>query len=281
MLQIRAISPDGLDLASELLAKGFPSRSLAFWKSGLRRLAGYNRSVGSPSIGKFLIADEKPVGVLLTIASRDLETGRAIINLSSWYIEERHRWFGPRMLLAAMSDKAATYTDLTPSKNAIELNDRLGFRSIHYKLLLFFLPWLALAGKRQGQLVPLDKVPPGALSDSWMDALTSHQQLGCIVTTVKTEGRYHPVVLDMIRKKNIPIARVIFAESSAIVSNNLAPISRLLLTRGIPLLCLQAREDETVSHAKTWKRLLRYQVKGEWDDRSINELYSERVLLKV
>lgn len=281
MLKLRAIGHDGLQVASELLAKGFPSRSVAFWQQGLRRLLAYTESAGGSSVGNFLMADEAPVGVLLTIPSRDAATGRKVVNLSSWYVEESHRWYAPRMLLAAMADTTATYTDLTPSKAAVELNNRLGFRTIRYKLLLFLLPWLAIAGRRQGRLVPLDAVPPGALSDECIRDLANHRDLGCIVTTIEAGGRYHPVVLDVFRRKRIPIARVIFAESSDVVETAMALLARLLIRRGVPLLCLQVEEDRTVPYGRVWKPTLRYQVKGEWNERSINELYSERVLLKV
>ncbi|HEV7250034.1 MAG TPA: hypothetical protein VGN93_23900 [Shinella sp.] len=281
MLKLRAIGQDGLDAASELLTKGFPSRSLAFWQHGLKRLFDHGSETGAGSIGNLLMADETPIGILLTIARRDGETGQKIVNLSSWYVEESHRWFAPRMLLAAMADNSAVYTDLTPSKAAVELNNRLGFRTFDYDLLLFPLPWLAIAGRRQGRLMALDAMPPGAIAGSLLRDLQNHQALGCIVTVIEAGGRYHPVVFDVIRKKHIPIARVVYAESADLVADNLAILARLLIRHGVPLLCLQMPTGRRVPFAYRWQSGLRYQVKGEWDDGSINELYSERVLLKV
>ncbi|WP_432348759.1 hypothetical protein WMC41_25535 (plasmid) [Shinella yambaruensis] len=281
MLKLRAIGHDGLDAASDLLTKGFPSRTRDFWRRGLKRLLDHEGTAGGGPIGNFLMAGETPIGILLTIARSDEGTGRKVINLSSWYVEESHRWYAPRMLLAAMSDSRATYTDLTPSKAATELNNRLGFRTIDYDLPLFALPWLAIAGRRRGRLVALDAVPAGAIAEALMRDLRAHRDLGCIVTVIESGGRHHPVVFDVIRKKRIPLARVIYAESSDLVTDNLAILARLLLRHGVPLLCLQLPRGRHVPHAWRWKSGLRYQVKGEWDERIIDELYSERVLLKV
>jgi hypothetical protein len=84
MLKLCAIDEARLEAAETLLSKGFPSRSRAFWRKGLRRLADQNRAAGQPSVGFFLLAGETPVGILLTISRWDAQTGRRIVNLSSW-----------------------------------------------------------------------------------------------------------------------------------------------------------------------------------------------------
>lgn len=281
MLKLRAIDEDGLEAAADLLTKGFPSRSRAFWLQGLRRLAAYNRRTGVPSLGTFLMADDRPVGILLTIVRRDRQTGRKRVNLSSWYVEEAHRWSAVRLVMAAVADKEAIYTDLTPTETAAEVNARFGFRSFDIRQLILFAPWLALVGPGKGRLRPLSAAPTGAVTETLLQDLREHIDLGCIVCTLEIDGRHHPIVFDVITRKGIPAARVVFAEDRHIVTNNLGPIARMLTRCGIPLLTLQVGRDEHVPHAWVWKPELCYQVRGEWDDRMINELYSERVLLKV
>lgn len=281
MLKLRAIDEGRLEAAAKLLVKGFPSRSLAFWQHGLRRLAAHNRTMGQPSVGTFLMAEERPVGILLTIPRHDTLTGRRIVNLSSWYVEESHRWSAVRLIVAALADKQAIYTDLTPTDVAADVNARLGFRSFDVKVLLLALPWTAIVGRKRDRLVPFEAVPPGAIAEALMPDMRKHRDLGCIVTTIEAGGRYHPVVLDVTVRKRVPLARVVFAESMDLVANNLAALARLLVLRGVPLLALQVEKDRHIPHAWVWKRGLCYQVKGEWDERVINELYSERVLLKV
>ena len=69
-------------------------------------------------------------GVLLTIKSRLPQTGRIVVNLSSWYVEPSCRWFAPRMLQMASSNEDEIFTDLTPSPEACKLNERLGFATV-------------------------------------------------------------------------------------------------------------------------------------------------------
>ncbi|MCA0344587.1 hypothetical protein P9A16_14575 [Shinella sp. 838] len=281
MLKLCAIDEARLEAAETLLSKGFPSRSRAFWRKGLRRLADQNRAAGQPSVGFFLLAGETPVGILLTISRWDAQTGRRIVNLSSWYVEENHRWSATRLIMAGLADKEAIYTDLTPTPAAVEINNRFGFRSIGFDLSLVVLPWLALAGPRQGRLRPLEAVPAGALAETLLRDLRNHLALGCIVVAVEVNGRYHPIVLSVTSRKRIPVARVVFAENQDIVADNLGALARLLVLRGVPVLALQVEEGRNVPYAWIWKRGLCYQVKGDWDDRLIDELYSERVLLKM
>lgn len=281
MLKLLTIDESRLEAAAGLLLEGFPHRSLGFWREGLRRIADHNKTMGEPSPGTFLMAGDEPVGILLAIPRLDSRTGRKIVNLSSWYVRESHRWSAARLIMAALGDKSATYTDLTPTRAAAEVNARFGFRSIGFNLLLVVLPWLALAGRGRGRLVPLAEVPPGALSDALVRDLKAHQDLGCIVTTVEQAGRYFPVVFDVVRKKRLLAARVVYADSMDIVANNLAGLARLLIRHGALLLTLHADENAQIPYAWVWKRGLVYQVRGEWDDRTIDDLYSERVLLKV
>jgi hypothetical protein len=281
MLKLRSIEESCLEAAATLLTEGFPSHSLAFWQRGLRRVADHTRAMGEASIGTFLMAQDKPVGILLTIPRHDAVTGRRILNLSSWYVEETHRWSATRLMIAAMGDKTAIYTDLTPSKAAADVNVRFGFRSFDVKEVVLALPWTAIVGRRQGKLTSLDAVPPGAIPQALMQDLQKHRELGCIVTVVATAGRYYPIVFDVISRKHIPTARIIFVDNIDLVMDNLAALSRMLILRGVPLLTLRVDEDTSLPHAVVLRRGFCYQVKGDWDDRMINELYSERVLLKV
>jgi hypothetical protein len=281
MLKLRAIDGDRLDGAAKLLAKGFPSRSLAFWRRGLCRLAAHNLSMGQPSVGTFLMEGERPVGILLTIPGKDALTGRKVVNLSSWYVEERYRWSATRLIIAALADKEATYTDLTPTPTAARVNARFGFRSFDITSFLLALPFTALVGARRNRLVPLDAVPTGVIAEALMTDLHKHRELGCVVTAIEADGRYHPVVFDIAVRLHVSLARVIFAEDMDLVKKNLGGLARLLIRRGVLLLALQMEAGGRIPWAWAWKRGLCYQVKGERDDRIINELYSERVLLKV
>lgn len=281
MLKLRSIDEGCLEAAAKLLREGFPSRSLAFWQRGLRRLADHNRTLGEPSVGTFLMAGEKPVGILLAIPRQDTVTGRRIVNLSSWYVEEAHRWSAARLMIAALRDEDTIYTDLTPTQAAAEVNARFGFRTFDTKVHLLVLPWTAIVGRRRNRLMALEAVPHGAIHEELMRDLAKHRELGCIVTIVAAAGRYCPVVFDIKPRKHIPTARVVFAESTDLVMDNLAGLSRMLMLRGVPFMTLQVDEGASLPHSVLLRNGMCYQVRGEWDARKIDELYSERVLLKV
>ncbi|WP_204321926.1 hypothetical protein, partial [Streptococcus pneumoniae] len=85
-------------------------------------------------------------------------TTRDVVNLSSWYIDEAHRWLAPRMLKAVISEAGTVYTDLTPSPSVVHLNGRLGLTVWTDGVLLAALPLAALHyGSAAGQVVPLDQ----------------------------------------------------------------------------------------------------------------------------
>ena len=237
--------------------------------------------MGERSIGNFLMAGDRPVGILLTIPKIDRQTGRKVVNLSSWYVKESHRWSAAHLMIAALAERDTVYTDLTPTKAAVEMNMRFGFRTIGFKLILLFLPWLALVGRKQDRLVPFEAVQESIIPGDLMVDLKRHQNLGCIVTTVKLLDRHSPVVFNVVSRKGIRVAQVVYAEDRDIIINNLAAFARLLVLRGVLLLMLQVAESENVPGAFVWGRNRCYQVKGEWNDDLIDELYSERVLLRA
>jgi hypothetical protein len=281
MPEIVDITDAGHDLAVELLSAGFPQRSRDFWQEGVARLSRYCRDHNFNSIGSFLMAKGKPVGILLKIPSKDPKNGATVANLSSWYVEEKYRWYAAKMLMDATADEGVIYTDFTPSEEAMALNEKLGFRTIATGMLLVVLPLAALIGRSSGRAIAPEQVPVDAFSASQWDAIQSHVLLGCIVLALKIDETYHPIILDVVRKRNIPVARVLYAENSSLLRDNIKPIARYLLKRGIPVLSVLAEKGHDIGHAVTWRSEHHYQVKGVWPDNVINELYSERVFLKV
>lgn len=281
MLRIVSIDEKRLEAAAELLARGFPEKGQGFWIRGLSRLYAYSRAHDFSSVGSLLIAKEEPVGVLLKIPSYHMTTGQKLLNLSSWYVDAKYRWFAPRMLQQAMADNTVVYTDFSPSENAAKLNQQLGFRTFTARHLLFALPYTALVGRNTGSVLEIDQVPKGGLSECELDSIKLHVEFGCLALAVKQDGIYHPVVFDVVSKRKIPLAQVLYAGNAETVIANMRPISRFLLKRGVPLLSLVVPTDSKVQHAiKPWPERA-YQIKGAWQDDAINEMFSERVFLNV
>lgn len=277
MLKIRSIDDEDLDAAARLLTRGFPQHQTEFWAKGLGRLRDYARSQGEGSFGSLLVAKDQPVGILLRIPSLHPTSGQRIVNLSSWFVEEKFRWFAPKMLMDAVSDDKVTYTDFSPSNEVQEVNARLGFRTAIGKVMLVPLPLAGIVAPSAGKLVPWGKVPPDALPAGLFAAVEAHRILGCMVVAVKNGNSFHPIVFNFFRKKNLPVASVLYAQDSRLVTDNLGAISRFLLMRGCLFLSVLVPSDRDVKTAITLRSSMSQQVKGEWEGQGINELFSERV----
>ncbi|UPT61489.1 MAG: hypothetical protein M0D54_13790 [Hyphomonadaceae bacterium JAD_PAG50586_4] len=116
---IEAIEHNTLGEACDLLAKGFPARSRAYWQDALQRIdtLGENGALGLP-VGQIMRAEGRAQGVALTIASRrPSETGTMVyLNFAAWYVEPDQRWRAPLMLRALNRTPCDVLTDLTPPK---------------------------------------------------------------------------------------------------------------------------------------------------------------------
>src|SRR5689334_10608816 len=129
---LRPIGFQSPNEALPLLARGFPAMPRSFWEAGLARLKQYGAADPSAPCGYLLQAEGRDVGVILTIPSaRHQQHGesRQVINLSSWYIDERHRWRGPRMLQQIVACQSTLFTDLTPTTPVQAMIARFGFRN--------------------------------------------------------------------------------------------------------------------------------------------------------
>lgn len=281
-MRLRPIDDGCLQEAAAILSRGFPERSASFWDTALRRLSSYRKATAVAPIGQMMIVDDKPVGVILTIAS-GREYGndrREVVNLSSWFVETKYRWLAPRMLQQVVSKASATYTDLSPSAETSKINERLGFRVVSRGVLMFILPWLAMTRRAPGLVIPLDQVPAAALTAGERSMLVQHEGLGCVAAALHLNGYYHPLLFHVTRRQGLPVARVLWADSRHL-ARNIAAIARFLLRRGILLLTAHADRDEHMSVGLMWKRSAPVQVKGTWQRGHIDHTFSERVFLQL
>jgi hypothetical protein len=183
--------------------------------------------------------------------------------------------------MQAIAAAGITYTDLTPSTEVIELNTKLGFKTIDGSFLLVATPLAAVTGRSLGAISAIDDLPIGALPDHQVHAIRVHQRLGCTALAVKIADGYHPLVLDIVRRRGVPVARVLYAEGSSVVTDALKPLASFLVKRGIPLLRYFVRTGSDAGFPLARRTRHQYQVKGLWQDAAINELFSERVFLSV
>lgn len=264
--------------AVALLTKGFPEKSEAFWSRGVSLITNHHERHNLGAIGQLLLKGDDAAGVLLTIRSRLPDTGRVVVNLSSWYVEPSSRWFAPRMLQMASSSEEETFTDVTPSPEACKLNERLGFHTVTDCTLFYPLPLKAL-GPASARLSPLAAMPPDALPGTIREMLEDHARLGCIVAVMQANGQHHPLVFLKTTTKRLPSARLIYCEDRQLAQRHIAAISRYLLGQGRLAMTMAALEGERKAGGFARHKSAPIQVKGAWNPRFINETYSELVLL--
>lgn len=269
--------------AVAILARGFPDRSPSFWEQGLRRLAEYRKETGGPPIGQMLVVDDQAVGVILTIASKrhDGARSRDVVNLSSWYVDEKYRWLAPRMLESVVADDTVVFTDLSPNEHTAKINERLGFRTAAEGVFLFFLPWGAIFGRARGQVVPWEKIPHDALPAAESALLARHRDLGCIAAALYDGRRYQPLLFQPSRRMGLPVARLLLAPSRQVVADHILGIARFLLRRGLFFLSLHGDSITTAAGGILWNRSASVQVKGKWDPDRVDHTYSELVFLRL
>ncbi|MBN8940276.1 MAG: hypothetical protein J0H01_12325 [Rhizobiales bacterium] len=277
------IDETNLESVHALLARGFPSQQPSFWLEGLRRQADHHARIQGGPVGQILRVRDQDVGIILTMRSRRIEpdgTTRDVVNLSSWYIDEAHRWLAPRMLKAVMSEAGTVYTDLTPSPSVVHLNGRLGLTVWTDGVLLAALPLAALHyGSAAAQVVPLDQLARDALPEAARTVLEDHARFGCICVALSRGDRLWPVVFARTRHKGLPGARVVYAPSKIELKASIGAVARFLLGQGVISLEIPARRDEGVPGA--WFSRLRPPTftKGGVDAETIDHAYSEFVLL--
>gem|GEM_PF-4726090 len=115
-----------------------------------------------------------------------------MINLSSWYIDERHRLRGPRMLQQVVACESTLYTDLTPTEPVQAMIGRFGFRNWTQGTLIYVLPFLALKPARGAHVFPLHKLSSDTFAPPVQRMLADHAALDCIAAGQDNQHRCCP-----------------------------------------------------------------------------------------
>lgn len=283
-MRMQPIDDTCMSEAAALLSRGFPDRGPEFWNTALERLSAYRKSAKTGPIGQLMLVEEKPAGVILTIGSRrsDPNVPPNFVNLSSWYVDERYRWLAPRMLQQVVAEKSLTYTDLSPSAETRIVNERLGFTTVSEGVFLFPLPWAAIRCRRtQARVLSFSHIPKNALSDEDYAMLAQHRDLGCVAAALDVDGRHYPLLFYPTRRMGLSVARLLFAESRMLVTDNLRLIARFLLREGVLFLTVHANRDERMPGGILWSPVAPVQVKGKWHCGRVDHAFSELVLLRL
>lgn len=103
-----------------------------------------NWEVAQPNYGFLLRQHGRVVGAHLALYSERTIDGRVqrFCNLGTWAVAEEHRAAGLRLLRSILRQKDFTFTDLTPNRKIIALNERLGFSRLDTsRVAALNIPW--------------------------------------------------------------------------------------------------------------------------------------------
>ncbi len=243
--------------AALLLHEGFPGRPVAFWAAALQRLKHYggNRQAGVP-LGWFMLKDDEPVGVLLTPASLRRRTdgsSECIVNLSSWYVRPEFRWRAGFMLRRVTADKAAVYTDLTPTPEVQKMLPMFGFQPLNRGMALHLLPLQCLHPAHGARLRSLLPAEPWAYAGPPREMIEAHRELGCLPLVLQPpQGQPQLLICRLGRLRGLRAAQLVYADSQSLVLRHRGALARHLLGQGVVLFVHDTRQ--TASTPTAWFR---------------------------
>jgi hypothetical protein len=282
---LRPLDEDDFPLAAALLAEGFPVRTRAQWDAGLQLLKRYagNAACGVP-YGRLLVVDGQAVGIALTPASeRQRADGSRVtlVNFSSWYVREEHRWRAPLMLRALVADPRATYLDLTPLPQVEKILQVVGFRAVNDGTTVASLPLCAAGtahGARVRELTDADRLPPGSPP---REMLLAHRDLGCVPLLLEHEGGSTLFVYRPRPLRRMPAARLKYIGSHRLLRRHLPALARHLVARGLLFLSWDTRRGEAPRWGTVHRGWGTWYAKGEIDEDCTDFIGSELCILGV
>lgn len=242
-VRCRQIAASDLDAVTELLARGFPDRSRAFWVRALGLLTAHPTPAGLPKYGYLLESDGAPVGVILLIFSALPNGAQGTIrgNVSSWYVEPAFRGYAALLVAQALKQTNVTYVNVTPIKHTWPILAAQGYAR-YCNGAFVAVPALKLASGG-ARVEPADAAAdPGApFAPFERTLLLDHAGYGCISCWAVTPERAHPFVFRPFAVKGITVgAQLIYCRSVDDFVRFAGPLGRFLLARGKPLVVLDA-----------------------------------------
>jgi hypothetical protein len=229
--------------------------------------------------GELLLHEDKPVGVLIKIHHQSPLTHQSIVNLSSWYVEPDYRWYAPRMLMKATSQKDIIYTDFTPSPDVFNMNERLGFKTIARSDLLFPLPMTALLPATTAKIRAVDDVNSPEISEDMHQFMQLHNAGNNAALYIDDGEQLHPIIFQFRKRRGIPCAKLIYADDIELLHMHCVKISRYLLRKGVVVMTMPSSQNRPVRGAFLLNKSARHQVKGNWKQNMVDQTFSETILL--
>ena len=239
-IRARQIGQTDVTAVADLLARGFPSRSSAFWLDVLARLAEHPAPAGLPKYGYLLESDGVVVGAILLIFSSP-RCGTIRCNVSSWFVEPAFRSYASLLVSKALSHKNVTYLNITPAPHTIPILIAQGY-SQYSRGIFVAVPALQFhAGDAAARVVRADAGLPTWGEPFEHELLLEHAGYGCLSLWCVTARHAYPFVFrPRVLKRIIPCAQLIYSRDADDFVRLAGPVGRFLAARGRPLVVMDA-----------------------------------------
>jgi hypothetical protein len=244
-VRCRAIVESDRPSLIDLLSRGFPARSQAYWVQAIERLFDYTKSGGYPQAGYVLDRGGMAVGVLLTIYAPGRDGDRSLLcNLSSWHVDEDVRPYATLLVSRALRDRSITYINISPERHTYRAIGAQGFSPYSKGIVVGFPAIAPRREKTSVEVVTEDRASWNASSDE-IDLVRIHSRFGCLsLWCVVADGAAHPFIF--IRRPRLkgllPVAQLGYCRSTEEFARFARPIGRALAKRGIFGVMVDANE---------------------------------------
>lgn len=233
-LVCRQIREDDLDAAVGCLARGFPERSIAYWRRAFLCLRERVVPEGRPRYGYLMTAAGEVVGIVLLIYART-DVGSVRANVSSWFVEPAYRGYSGMLLAAAFRAKDVTFVNISPAPSTVATIGAQGF--VQYVGGTFHAVAALsrrLPGVRVRQVTADTAAAPPLLAE--------HAACGCICLEAVIGGVAHPFVFVAFRnlRNRLPSAQLVYCRELAEFVRFAGPLGRRLARLGLPTVMIDA-----------------------------------------
>jgi hypothetical protein len=220
------------------------ARTKEYWSGALAQLSARPALGKYPRYGYMLEHQGVAVGVTLQIFSTQYAEGEEHVrcNLSSWYVDPHYRAYAVLLVVAAGRHKEVTYFNMSPAAHTWPIIEARGFKRYCDGQ---FLALPALSGR-----VPHVTVSSYDPNDDYRDLLSAderellsfHAEHGCLALLAVERGAVEPFIFLRRRlfRRRVPALHLVYCHDVDSFIRLAGPLGRTLLTRGWPLVVIDA-----------------------------------------
>ncbi len=277
----RQIGENDLEGLIGLLTRGYPKRTRSYWTHAMQQLARRETPAAYPRFGYLLELDGMPIGVILMIYSTHIAHGNAHVrcNVSTWYVDPRHRAYASLLIAFAIRHKEVTYINISPAVHTWPTIEAQGFRC-YCSGEIIAIPALSppVANTRVQEFDTSRDYGP-SLSEEERDILVAHADYGCLSYIAIEQDKANPFAFLSRRSFHgiLPTLQLVYCRDVRDFARLAGPIGRTLMKRGSLIVRIDSEGPLPGLTGKYYRGVRRY-FKGPERPRIGDLTYSEGVL---